>query len=276
MLSSEKSNQKSMVPATATSPLDYGMLISKGILTRRDAEVIHLSVTRTEKPTPKQLAEILQMLIRDSGAKELPMEDVARIAMFISQRYGEFSLKEIKTAFEYLIVGEYESEIEHYGNFSMSYVGKVLNAFRTKRKEAKTIIKRALPEPEKVLSEDEIKVIQDNFLGTFDKVYSDFLSGKEVSHRVSWIYYEWLDTRKLITLTLKQKLKILSIAKKKVNEERQQLAILIRFKREDSNPEDNIKSLAKALAVIEQFKKYQHNGVSRISDLLREKALTQV
>ena len=256
-----------MLPALQQNRL--GILVSNGFLQKTDVEIYSLVKSREEKPTTKEIVSLLAMLVKDCGAKELEDWELMRLAKFIQSRYNELSVKEIKTAFEYAITGEYEDgfEVRHFGNFSAMYISRILNAFRLKARESLKIIRQALPEPEKVLSEDEIKVIQDNFLGTFDKVYSDFLIGKEVSHRVSWIYYEWLDTRKLITLTRKQKEKILFIARKKVNEERQQLQILIRLNRESGNPEDNVKSLAKAIAVIEQFKKYQDKGVKKISDL---------
>lgn len=250
-------------------------LVDKGIVNNKDVEVYTLTKTRGEKPTLKELGSAVTFLVRDVGAKTLENYDVVRIATFIQQRYSEFSVKEIKTAFEFCLTGEYQKEIEHFGNFSLAYVAKVLNAYREKRRESNNVIKLALPEPEIKLSEEEIKKINDSFLLTLDNIYNNFLNEKNIEHRVSWIIYEWLDARGLINLTRKQKQKCIDEARKRLREERQALSVLIQMK-DTRDPEENVKGVAKGIAVIKQFEKFKANGTTTIGELLRKKKTTQV
>jgi hypothetical protein len=266
----------SNLPALQTNNLN--ILVEKGFLSPREVELYTLEKTRPEKPTLKELGNTVQLLVRDCGAQSLEQYDVVRIATFIQQRYGEFSLKELKTAFEYAMTGEYGDEFDsrHFGHFSVMYVSRILNAYRSKRKESRQRVVLALPEPEIKKTPEEIQQIHDNFITTLEKIYSDFINGKNVEQRVTWIIYEFLDKRKLISLTRKQKQKLVEVARKKLREERQNLSIIIRVVPSESDPEANVKGVAKALAVIQQFEKFKSNGVTRISDLVRKKETTQV
>lgn len=93
----------------------------------------------------KQLRDAMRWIVRDIGYRYSSPEDeqyiVVRFASVLSKYYGGLSIKDVKLAFEMLAVGELDGLIKaedrkHYGQISMDYLCRVLNAYKVKRSAA--------------------------------------------------------------------------------------------------------------------------------------------
>ena len=95
-------------------------------------------------PFLDELGKIFMQVIGDMGIKNLPSKATEqRIIYYIVNYYKDFSLQEIRKAFELAIIGEIEADAEHYHSFDIKYICKILNAYRKRRIKAKEILKRS-------------------------------------------------------------------------------------------------------------------------------------
>jgi len=99
--------------------------------------------------------ELLRYIWKDFGIQGTPEKyDEIRFLDFLLAYYRDFSLEEIKLAFEYFITGELEGyvrkELNHYGRWSIQFAADILKGYRSYRGRAISDTRRQLPEPKEI------------------------------------------------------------------------------------------------------------------------------
>lgn len=119
----------------------------------------------------RTINNLLPYVMKDVGIRGTPSEyDLVRTADYLRQYWPEFSLEEVKQAFEYLISGlldEYLPEdpyhLKHFGEWSIAYLSKVLRAYKVLRSRTVIDVRRLLPDPadRPVTEEEKKKIVRD-------------------------------------------------------------------------------------------------------------------
>ena len=85
----------------------------------------------------KEIAATLKFIIKDLGIHNFSGQDAGyqtiRFMKLLREYYGEMSYREVELAFEMSMTGQLANYLEdrnHYQQFSVDYITKVLNAFR--------------------------------------------------------------------------------------------------------------------------------------------------
>lgn len=112
-----------------------------------------------------KLATVADVIRRDIGIKSIDDYDVTRFIEILKTYYSYMTLAEIKLAFELSMTGELNDYLpvdrygrpdnNHYQSFSVSYVTKVLNAYKAKRNDVEAKAYTYLPVKEKKVSSEE-------------------------------------------------------------------------------------------------------------------------
>lgn len=94
--------------------------------------------------------KLLKYLWRDLGLPGEPeLYDQIRWLDFLLNYYADFSLDEVKIAFEYFIAGRLDTRFKrkpvHYGKWSIDFASQVLKAYREKRGDVVMEVTRQLP-----------------------------------------------------------------------------------------------------------------------------------
>lgn len=156
------------------------------------------------------LAQLLKYICDDVGINKVPDQyEATRITDILKRYYSNFSLAEIKLAFELSLVGELDDYLprgrdskadnNHYQKFNIDYLTKILNAYRNYQNKVLFKVYDSLPE-ETINEEYKIKLyhnlklhnIYDNFknyynTGTYnanaltDNIIYDFLQENNLS-----------------------------------------------------------------------------------------------
>ena len=141
-----------------------------------------------DKELVTKVGSLAVFIAKDYGIKTAPDQyEVTRFYDILRRYYKEFSLQEIKLAFELATVGELDEYLPrdkegkpdkgHYQTFSVEYVTKILTAYKKRRsklwvwvsqKNREAQANRTLEDPAKK------KRIKDAFLGTVIDVYEEF------------------------------------------------------------------------------------------------------
>ena len=133
-------------------------------------------------------------------------EEIAINSAFIYEHYPHLTLNEIKLAYTYVILGKTEN-VEFYGNFSVAYIAKVLNAYlyyrrvtmadlirRKEKYEQEQLEKSTKPSPE-----EEQKVT----VWIFEKFYKEWEETGEVSD-ICNLCFRFLREHKMLVITKEQ------------------------------------------------------------------------
>lgn len=112
-----------------------------------------------------KLATVADVIRRDIGLKNIDAYDVTRFCEILKTYYSYMTLAEIRLAFELSMTGELNEYLpvdrygkpdnNHYQSFSVSYVTKVLNAYKAKRNDVEAKAYTSLPEQKKTISGEE-------------------------------------------------------------------------------------------------------------------------
>ena len=151
------------------------------------------------------LKSFFTIMPKDLGMKTPPtIQDVFRIYEYLLRYYGDITPSEMKISFELLMAGELDDYLpkgsdgkadrNHYQQFSLEYLTKVLNAF--KRKKGETLHKaiKALPEKESEPSEAEKTFYRNQLYKAMIKHFNDYRDNGHFSNEVdAWLYYDVLD-----------------------------------------------------------------------------------
>ena len=131
-------------------------------------------------PFLDELGKIFMQVIGDMGIKNLPSKATEqRIIHYIVNYYKDFSLQEIRKAFELAIVEELMVDAEHYHSFDIKYICKILNAYRRRRIKAKEILKRNTHLLENTVTEEQKQQAKQAFIKTVCLNYDKYAATGE-------------------------------------------------------------------------------------------------
>lgn len=145
-------------------------------------------ITEMDPTEYTQIAqELLRYLWKDFGMQGIPEQyDYVRFSEFLVAYFRDFSLDEIKLAFEYFLTGELEGyvrdNLNHYGRWSIQFATEILKGYRKYRGAAITDTRRLLPDPkERELTEEEKDQIDlDWRRGLYLRIQAAIQEGKEL------------------------------------------------------------------------------------------------
>lgn len=108
---------------------------------------------------------LLELLFDDFGIKTAPTRDEhIRFQSILLRYYSDFSLAEVKLAFEYALAGELdqfvksEKDLKTYGKWSTAFVSTVLRSYRKYRGSTITAYQKKLPATSEITKEDKDKL----------------------------------------------------------------------------------------------------------------------
>lgn len=168
----------------------------------------------------EKVAGVMDFIMRDMGVRTTPdTYSRVRMSQFIVRRYSDLSLSELKLAFELAVIGELnvdEKDVKHYNDFSILYVSRILNAYKTKRRESIHNVTLALPQPEIKPTQEEIEKIHTQFINVICNLYDKQKGGEDVTHRFTGIIYDYLNRLGLIKISATTKKQFMVLAKMKL------------------------------------------------------------
>ena len=130
-------------------------------------------------------------------------EEIALNSAFIYEHYPHLTVNEIKLAYTYVILGKTEN-VEFYGNFSIAYIAKVLNAYLYYRRVTMADLIRRKEKHEQELLESSNKPSPEEqqklTIWIFEKFYKEWKQTGEVSD-ICNLCYRFLRDHKLMKLT---------------------------------------------------------------------------
>lgn len=204
----------------------------------------------------RTLAEtLLGYLFQDLGLQGKPTEyEVLRFIDFLAAYFSDFSLDEVKLAFEYWIAGELEpflkAQPKHYGRWSLDFLSTILKAYRSYRGRVITDASRLLPEKEEELS-DEKK--EEEYLSWLRILYSKLVAAMNEEAAFPPFFYSSSVHKNLVDVGLLQPREV---AQKEIDEAVQTIL---------ADPEQDHFTKKKVA---------RDRDAGRLSDLVRTKSIT--
>jgi len=182
-------------------------------------------------------------------------EEIAINSAFIFEHYPHLTVNEIKLAYTYVILGKTEN-VEFYGNFSVAYIAKVLNAYlyyrrvimadlirRKEKHEQEQLEKSTKPSPEE---EQKLTV------WIFEKFYKEWEETGEVSD-ICNLCFRFLREHKMLQISKEETELAMSYGAKKamaVDQKRNPLVEVV------APREKETQRWARNWCVAEYFKKH--------------------
>lgn len=156
------------------------------------------------KSTVEELKQVLRLIMVKVGlrAQSFPTDGEKEVLLeHIISQYGNHTPEEIKLAFDMAIIGKLdieEKDVICYENFSCLYFSKIMNAFRKWARETHSQLKK-----------DEPKMIEENKT-LDDEDMAEWLMDWKVKDNITieiipLMLYDFIDRKKLVNLTNKQK-----------------------------------------------------------------------
>lgn len=139
-------------------------------------------VASTKKPiaeySPEELTnhvgKLSAMIAKDAGIKQVDAYSATRFVDILRKYYYSLSLSEVKIAFELGLTGQLDEYLpkdknghpdsNHYQSFSIEYISKILNAYRSKLNDVKAKAYTSLPAPKKEVTDHEKKYYRSKFI----------------------------------------------------------------------------------------------------------------
>jgi len=131
----------------------------------------------SEEELSSSVSTLVMGITKMVGIKKIDEYQATLFHQFLRKYFFYLSVKEIKLAFELSIIGELNNylprdkngtpDIQHYQNFSMEYVSKILKAYRKKRSFTR-LKQKELPEA-RVNKETIRKEIIKDLINSFEK-----------------------------------------------------------------------------------------------------------
>ncbi len=141
----------------------------------------------------QEIGKSIAIVITDLGVKTMPDKYAQkRIVYYLLSYYKDFSIEEIRLAFELAIVGKLEIEIEHYQSFDIKYLSKILNAYRKYRNEKKLRIRAEQMQEPKEPTAKEIRISKIKYLKTLSKTYENYKNTGVLNRFIHWVAYNQL------------------------------------------------------------------------------------
>jgi len=167
------------------SPLEYGIAVA--------STNTPLRLTDGTEVTDKVL-KLAQGICKDVGITTWEdtgrmQYDWTRFLQIVNKYYSDFSIVDIKTAFELAAVGELdeylprdrngEPDAKHYQNFSMEYYTKILTAYRKKRAGVWGKVQAALPKFEYKATKEQKDVMHKMIVQEIFEAYIAYQHGNQ-------------------------------------------------------------------------------------------------
>ena len=141
----------------------------------------------------QEIGKNIAIVITDLGVKTMPDKYAQkRIIYYLLSYYKDFSIEEIRLAFELAIVGKLEVEIEHYQSFDIKYLSKILNAYRKYRNEKNIRIRAKQKQESKEPTAEEIKTSKIKYLKILSKTYENYRNTGTLNRFIHWVAYNQL------------------------------------------------------------------------------------
>ena len=120
----------------------------------------------TDEELARNTALIVKKITLDEGIKSISEHDVTRFMQLLKTYYSQYSLHEIRLAFELALVGELDEYLpkdrdgnpdkSHYQSFNAAFISKILQAYGKRRREVEANAYSALPAPERKVAPETI------------------------------------------------------------------------------------------------------------------------
>lgn len=214
----------------------------------------------------EKLINMMDFIRRDLGVRQ-PLDEYMkkRISLFIVQRYSDLSLSEVKLSFELALMGELDlnaDDVNPFNDFNVIYVTKILNAYRRKRNNVNIEIHKALPEPEKQLTDEELNEIHCDWVHRLINCFELYCMG---DHSKMWMInsfcFTYLERIGLVNITPSVKKAMMRRAEKRLKTEPRERGVSINH----VLSKGNIKTTAMRDCVLMQFKLWFRDGVDLYS-----------
>lgn len=162
-----------------------------------------------------ELKNVLSNIMIDVGIR-MPKEEYRRTALKIQlaraidtiiKYYADFSINDIKQAFEFMMAGKLDDYIikkddkmavDHFQSFDNAYINRVLKPYRAYRKDTITKMKTNNPEPQKLLSAGAISEIEDETWADIKRAFKVFEDTGRVEFYLPDVIVNFLNKKKLI------------------------------------------------------------------------------
>ena len=127
----------------------------------------------------KKLAIIISVQCQDMGIKKPPSkEEMTRNADFLLRKYGRFSIKDIKRAFEYYTEGKLEGVRDpSFGTIPLKFICNVLNAYTKHRSKAIVEVRDSRVDDHNEPSQEELRLLEETYWNDIHQSYLGFMNG---------------------------------------------------------------------------------------------------
>jgi len=140
-----------------------------------------------------EIGKVIATILGDLGVKTLPDKYAQqRIIYYLMRYYRDFSVTEVREAFELALTGEFDVNIEHYNSFDIRYISRILNAYRSFRRkrnlqESKRTKNKLEP---KKFTKEELEQSRIQYFKGLVVTYENFRKGDEINiiHSMAYNY----------------------------------------------------------------------------------------
>lgn len=144
----------------------------------------NIQIRNRKDDITEDVAGIALSITRDIGIKPPDQYQASRFYVVLKKYYSDFSLTEVKMAFTLSLVGALEEYLpggdpNAYGEFSLKYITKILNAYRRKRADVMIKANKLLPEPDSIITEHEKRQNSEKFVSDLIKWFEQYKEGIE-------------------------------------------------------------------------------------------------
>lgn len=155
-----------------------------------------------------QLGQMLYEWSRAIGVKEpILKEDMDKIVAMIKLEFSDFTAVEVNLAFRKGVAGKLKLNFEHYQEFNIWYVSKILQAYREFRKEAMAARHKAQQNANRLISMETVpKTREEKNLELYQGL--DQIAAREKRLPIGWNWisvYDYMEEHGLISLTREEK-----------------------------------------------------------------------
>ena len=240
---------------------------------------LNLSINKVLKFAEKkiirqEIGKSITIIISDLGIKTIPdIYAQKRIIYYILTYYQDFSIEEIKVAFEMAIVGKLDVETEHFQSFDVKYISTILNSFRKFRNE-KIFLKQAKEnqkqsQKSEELSKNEQEELQAEYLKRLVESYEIYKKTGIINILIHWIAYNQLLEIQVLEISenywteLMQRAEIAyknELQRSKKQEHKEILKHFETAKYVYPFELSRIRNIAKKLAILDFFKNLKQNN----------------
>jgi len=141
----------------------------------------------------QEIGECIAVIISDIGVKTMPDKYAQkRIIYYLLSYYRDFSIQEIRLAFELALVGKVQVDVEHYQSFDIRYLSRILNAFRLYRNEQNQRLITNQPIKLEPISEKEKQKIEIKYYKSLEKAYEYYEATGIFNISIHWLAYNQL------------------------------------------------------------------------------------